>query len=299
MNSPSSPRLLAATDLSAASQRAAERAAALARSCGGNLTLLHATGGSALDELHHWLGLDGPAEQSLLSQARRQLHEQADELAQRHGGLLIEERLCAGAVLGEVQVAADSLPADLVVVGARGHNSLSKLALGSTAERLLQRSHRPLLVVRSPSDAPYRRLLVPVDFSDWSDATMRLLRRLLPKAHLLLLHAWQVPFEDKLRFAGVDQGTFAHYRHTTRVSATQRLHQLAASHGLGPQDWSPLLVEDEAAHAIVAQAQGCDLIAIGKHGRNAAEDLLLGSVTRQVLAEYSADMLVATVPPPQ
>ena len=37
-----------------------------------------------------------------------------------------------------------------------------------------------------------------------------------------------------------------------------------------------------------------DLIVIGKHGRSAAEELLLGSVTKHVLGEGQADVLVST-----
>jgi len=40
----------------------------------------------------------------------------------------------------------------------------------------------------------------------------------------------------------------------------------------------------------------CDLVVLGKHGRSAAEDLLLGSVTKHVLAEGRSDVLVATLP---
>ncbi len=36
------------------------------------------------------------------------------------------------------------------------------------------------------------------------------------------------------------------------------------------------------------------LIAIGKHGRNMVEELLLGSVTKHVLAESAGDVLVST-----
>ncbi|MEO7854889.1 MAG: universal stress protein [Rubrivivax sp.] len=40
--------------------------------------------------------------------------------------------------------------------------------------------------------------------------------------------------------------------------------------------------------------QACDLIVVGKHGRNVMEDLLLGSVTSHVLAESVGDVLVST-----
>jgi len=37
----------------------------------------------------------------------------------------------------------------------------------------------------------------------------------------------------------------------------------------------------------------CDLIVLGKHGESMVEELLLGSVTKQVLAESQGDVLVS------
>lgn len=42
------------------------------------------------------------------------------------------------------------------------------------------------------------------------------------------------------------------------------------------------------------QAVDADLITVGKHGAHIAEELLLGSVTKHVLAESQCDVLVIT-----
>ena len=47
------------------------------------------------------------------------------------------------------------------------------------------------------------------------------------------------------------------------------------------------IVENEQSH-------DCDLVVLGKHGQSATVDLLLGSVTKHVLAEGNADVLVST-----
>ncbi len=50
----------------------------------------------------------------------------------------------------------------------------------------------------------------------------------------------------------------------------------------------------DAAQTIIdeAQTQHYDLIVMGRHGANVAEEFLLGSVTKRVLAESSSDVLV-------
>ena len=202
-------------------------------------------------------------------------------------------------MIDEIAREADALDAGLVVTGARGSGLVRRLALGSTSDRLLRRTTRPLLVVRRKLHGPYRRVLVALDFSRWSAQSILLARLVAPHGRLLLLHAYQVPFEEKLRFAGVDAETIDHYRAQSRADATQRLHALASASGLKPFEWDPCIMEGDASRSIVEQEQKkhCDLVVLGKHGQSPAEDLLLGSVSKHVLAEGSSDVLVSVAHP--
>jgi nucleotide-binding universal stress UspA family protein len=290
-------QILAATDLSAVSRHAAERAASVAAASGAALRLQHVVSGSALDELRTWLGAGTAPEQAVLAAARQQLHALASQIGLAQG-LDVQADLSTGVALDALLASADQHQADLLVLGARGASTLRRLALGSTAERLLRRSQRPLLVVRQKVHERYRRVLVPVDFSPWSGVTLALAQRVAPQAHLVLLHTYEAPFVDKLRFAGVDEATVEQYRRQAQAQASQQLHALAHEQGLAPGSWTPRLLPGEAWPRIIEQEQeqDCDLIALGKHGRHAAEELLLGSVTKTVLAEAQGDVLVATLP---
>jgi nucleotide-binding universal stress UspA family protein len=288
--------ILAATDFSAPARHAAERAARLAHETGAALTLMHVLPNAPLLELRQWLGKEHAVEQHLNDDAKRQLRSLASELrAHRH----VEVRTinANGSVLDEISREAQAAGAALLVLGARGAGFMRRLVLGSTSERLLRRTARPLLVVRQTPREPYRRVLVAVDFSPWSAHAVALARLVAPHARLMLLSAFQVPFEEKLRFAGVDAATIDHYRRQARAEATQRLHALAAASGLKPGAWEPCIVEGDASLRIVEHEQemDCDLVVLGKHGQSAAEDLLLGSVSKHVLAEGTSDVLVSTV----
>jgi len=287
--------ILVATDFSAPARHAADRAALLAHESGAALTLMHVLPGGALQALRQWLGTGHAMEQGLHDEARLQLDELAGQL--RAGRqVAVRPVHASGAVLDEIGREAQALDADVLVLGARGAGFMRRLVLGSTSERLLRRTTRALLVVRQPPREPYRRVLLALDFSPWSARAIALARQVAPHARLVLLHAWQVPFEEKLHFAGVDAATIDHYRQRARAEATQRLHALADAAGLQPGAWEPCIVEGEASQRIIEheQAQGCDLVVLGKHGQSVTEDLLLGSVSKHVLAEGSADVLVCT-----
>jgi nucleotide-binding universal stress UspA family protein len=287
--------ILAVTDFSAPARHAADRAARLAHETGAPMTLMHVISGSALMDLRQWLAADQSLEPQLLADARQQLKRLADEL-QVARQVAVRAVAASGAVLDEIGREADALEAGLLVLGARGAGFLRRLVLGTTSERLVRRTTCPVLVVRHSAHEPYRRALLALDFSPWSAQAVKVARRVAPHARLVLLNAYQVPFEEKLRFAGVEAATIDHYRQQARLQAVQRVHALAQAAGMRPGTWDPCIVEGDASQRIVEQEQelDCDLVVVGKHGQSAAEDLLLGSVTQHVLAEGGVDVLVST-----
>jgi nucleotide-binding universal stress UspA family protein len=288
--------VLVATDFSPHARHAADRAARLAHETHAALTLMHVLPGDALARLREWLGAASPPEAQMAAEAHRHLNELAQALQQRHQ-VAVRTHAAVGAAIDELLAHADAIDASLLVLGARGAGVLRRLVIGSTAERLVRRTLRPVLVVRQMAHESYRRALVALDFSPWSARALAQARRVAPHARLVLLTVFEVPFEDKLRFAGVEASTIDAYRQQARATATQRLHASAQAAGLSAGQWEPCVVEGDAWMRIVEKELelDCDLVVLGKHGQSAAQELLLGSVTRQVLAEGSADVLVSTV----
>lgn len=288
--------IITATDFSAPSRHAAQRAALLARSSGATLTLQHTVGGSALDDLRRWLADDSQAAGAIEADARQRLEELAAEMA-RAQGITVTTHLSIGHPVEQVIRHADEVDAGLVVTGTRGAGFFRGVVVGSTAERIAKRSARPVLMVRQLPHEAYRRILVPVDFSPWSRSAIDLARQIAPDASLVLMHAVELPFEGKMRVAGVADDTVMRYRDAARREAQQRLHELAADTGLdtgrvrlstpgGADPWM-LIVQEE-------QERDCDLVVIGRQGRHAVDEFLLGSTTRMVIAEGAADVLVAS-----
>ena len=103
-----------------------------------------------------------------------------------------------------------------------------------------------------------------------------------------------MPFEGKLRYAGVEEDSINRYCIVARQSALQRMRQLSEEGGLALGATRYCVQGDASRHAIEQeQEQDCDRIVLGKHGRNALEELLLGSVTKHALAESNCDVLVS------
>ena len=292
-------RILAATDLSGPSRHAVDRAVRLADETGARLAALHVVGQGAVDGLRRMLGEDTPeVEARILDEARGALDRLLAELVATRS-VSAEARVAVGVIVGEIVAQAEAEDADLLVLGARGEGFLRHLLLGTTAERLLRKTNRPVLLVRQLPHDHYRRVVVAVDFSASSVAALRLARTLAPAAELVLLHAFEVPFEGKLQFAGVTDVAIARYRHQARQDALRELEAFAAAAGSAAAGARLSVHHGEPSRVILEreQQEDCDLLVVGKRGKSVVEELLLGSVTKHVLAEASGDVLVASAGP--
>ncbi|HMO47473.1 MAG TPA: universal stress protein [Rubrivivax sp.] len=285
--------IVAATDLSASSRDACERAALLARTRGAQLTLMHALASSALDELRR--SGEAADAQAIEDDARARLHAQAAELQQRHGAS-VAEHLAAGHPLSEIVDLAERLDAELLVTGTRGSGAPRGVVIGTMAERITRFTKRPVLLVRQAVRGPYRRVLVPVDFSPWSLGAVLVADRIAPEATLVLMHAVELPFERRRRRFGVADQSLARQRERARDAAQSQLRALAAQTGLAAERLLPSAPEGEDPWVLIAQQErqhDCELIVMGRQGRHALGELMLGSTTRRVLAECRADVLVS------
>lgn len=286
-------RILAATDLSAPARHAVERGFRIAAATGTDYSVLHALELDAMDSMREWLGesLDS-VKRKLEDQARETLSQQLHATSR---SMAAEAMIVSGAPLTTIIERADALDADLLVLGAHGNDFLRHLALGSMASRLLRKTTRhPVLVVKQAPHEDYRRLLIPVDFSPVSVQAIRFARQLAPAADIVLLNAFEAPFEGKLTYAGVEETVIRRYRDAAREEAWHRMRHLAVEAGLEIGDYTPLVVHGDPSQQIIEQEQerDCDLIVMGKHGQHVMEELLLGSVTKHVLAESQGDVLV-------
>jgi nucleotide-binding universal stress UspA family protein len=286
--------VVAPTDLSALARHAVVRASLLAAELGARLSLQHVVNAGALDTLRHLLDADAAGlHDKLLAEVRGEVEVLAAEMHRRHG-VTPELHLAVGGVLGEIVGHAEAIDADLLVMGARGAGFMRELLIGSTTERVLRKSVRPMLVVKQIAHEPYRRVLVPVDFSARALEALEFAQRVAPQAEFVLLHAFEVPFEGKLRYAGVEENALSSLRVNARREAGAQMNELVARAGLDENRVRRIVVHGEATTQILEQEQeqDCDLIVIGKRGHGLLGEMLLGSVTKHVLARSTADVLV-------
>lgn len=173
--------VLVATDLSARTDRAVDRATQLAREWGVRLMVLHAI--EPESRLH--------ALPELANQAMREvlLDPEAD----------VDIVPALGPAPTVIVDAAKSADCGLIVTGVARLNHVGDYFIGTAVDHVVRHATVPVLVVkRRPHDA-YRTIVVATDYSSCSRLALLTAAELFPDAAIHLVHAYHVPYEAWLR----------------------------------------------------------------------------------------------------
>lgn len=236
----------------------------------------------------------------------------SDELLADHEAAL-ERALAAqaervGALSGEIsgfrltpappalalEEAAKKFDAGLIVVGpAESGTRIGRRLLGSTSDRLLRHSGRPILLARSPFVELPQQVLLPVDFSRPSMEALAWgsdLLRAFGEAHWPAVEALFVlsPFPDQaeLQFTSSQ---------VERLALDELDRALAKLKGAGPI--GKRIRIGRPGEEILAEIhdRAVDLVILGTHGRTGLERFMLGSVASDVTRDARCSVII--VPP--
>ncbi|VTU41210.1 universal stress protein UspE [Variovorax sp. PBS-H4] len=270
--------ILAVTDFSKQGDHALARAGHLSAEHGATLKLLCVA---------------YPGEPPPPDAACRLAHH-ALQLHQRHG---IRVRAVSQLAFSLDDVLASARSADLLVWGTARARGVRAFLAGQPVEAVLRRCQRPVLVVRRPAEAPYRSLVVAVDFTDASRTLVDLGFALNQQAEVALFHAVSTANEDKLRYAEVSEHAIKVYREQCRRYAQDRMFWLTDSYDARRNRVLSAIGHGDPARQVLVQQQrgGAELVVVGKHPASAFSDFLFGSVAQRVL-DYGRDSDVLVVP---
>jgi nucleotide-binding universal stress UspA family protein len=286
--------LLVATDFSVDGNNAVRRAALLAHEHGARLHILHVVNSAGCKPLRDWfsptIDIDLKA-----AQARNALQCMAVEISGAYDVTSSIEVVVGDPLETLMQ---ESERADLVVLGRRGHGRLKELLVGATVDRMLRTCRRPILVIRTPVEQSYRRILVPIDFTASSDAAIRVAARMRHKTGMHVFHAINSQREAVLRDTDVPEHIIRETRVMEEAGTNARMRRKVARLGLDSTPMSFALEYGPAVRSILRQAQklGADLIVAGKQGRSTVGGFLLGNVSSRVLSGSECDMLIVPRP---
>ncbi len=285
--------ICAATDFSTPARRAVARAVLLAEAHRARLVVFN-----ALDIPADGLEAMGASPSELARHFRGQLRREVVRASREGGRRRVESDFRFGKPFVEIVRAAREAGSELIVLGAHGERGVRESLLGTTAEKVIRKSELPVLVVKRPPRREYVRVLVALDFSEYSRKALELALRVAPGACLHLLHAYGSLSQMRLAQAGLG----GILRTADAAAAREQLERVRAAmdeflaridlRGHEPrihlEEGSP---ETRLPEAVKAVRPG--LLVVGTHGRTGLAHAMLGSVAETAIREAPSDVLVA------
>jgi nucleotide-binding universal stress UspA family protein len=278
-------KILLATDLTPACDRAFDRAAQLAAAWNAELIACHVVEASSL---RSW-GIE------------RRVHNAETEMERLVRGVRLRKKLAHHIVIGDPAERtlkyAEQVGADFLVTGPAHGKIIGDKLLGSTAARILRQAQQPVLAVRRRPEAPYTTVAVAVDFSAPSRRAFRCGQLLFPQARFTLVHAYEVSpdFGGRNEDKSLDVLEAEEKARIARV-ATQDFADLIASGRAGSK--AETVLEQGTPQAVLTsyvERNWPDLVVAGTRGQSGSQETLMGSVAEGLLKSLPCDVLAVPV----
>jgi nucleotide-binding universal stress UspA family protein len=197
----------------------------------------------------------------------------------------------------EICAYVDANNIDLVIMGTHGRTGLSHLFAGSVAEAVVRGASCPVMTVRvgkkSAEVTPYFDILVPVDFSPFSQKALRYgftLARLF-EANLHLLHVIDQPIHPT--HYGLGEDLVMRLNPEVPQRSHEELRRLVSPFVSAEVKYQTHVRDGRAYSEIVrfVAERECDLVVMGTHGLSGLEHFLLGGTTEKVMRHASCPVL--------
>ncbi len=275
-------KIVCATDLQPRSASVISRATWLARKLQGELTMFHAV------EPHEPRGL---ALEQRVWRADAHLRSRfADDLAKP------QLRVRVGNPSRRIVEFVNENSTDLVVLGAHSAQSEPTRFRRSIADRVLNETRRPVLIVRHEPEIEYGRVMLALDISEESAAALQLTESLAFAGDEITfaVHAYHPPYEGMMASIGMGLDQIDTHARVWREEFATGVRQFLRRHSQDPWRYRLILAEDRPVPGILAVAARIqpDLLVLGARAQGPMLHALLGSVGNEVAASASCDVLL-------
>jgi len=276
-------KIAVATDFSARSDQAVLRAKLIAQKTGAELALIH-----IVDD-------DQPEEVIVSSRSIAMSVLRGIARTLENDGVAADPVVGVGDIARGILAAADAVAADLIVVGPHRKRP-ADVFIGTTVERVVRRSERPLLVAVGSPSKHHRRTLLAIDFDDASKAAARAALDLGVFDHtdVVVMHAFDAMGDGLMLRTFAPPSEVNAYRAGERINTISALHDLLGELSLPVSTTRVVAMNGSPARTILesAEHEAADLIIVGTNQRKGFARLLVGSIAGDVIRDTQRDILI-------
>lgn len=274
--------VLVAIDCSVMAWEALKRAISIAKKKDAQLIVLHVIEPPFI-ELPFLKSVDK-------NEIKQQIANKIDELnadANLKYILLFESGLAVGTITRKVEITK----ADLLVIGIHGKDDISNNYFGSTALKLIQKTHIPVLIVKNEVNNSYQKILAPTNLSDYSKESILFANALFTKPSIKYLYAFESVDEvQALRYhIGIEQ--LHEFKLDLFLEAKTASEKFMKEVGEGRMElivYKASINEDLLAFITKDEY---DLLVLGSKGVNNLNSFVFGSTASYLIQRSPIDVL--------
>ncbi|HLV39946.1 universal stress protein [Xanthomarina sp.] len=185
--------------------------------------------------------------------------------------------------------ASEKIIANLVIVGSGNKSSDEAFQLGSTAEKIVKKSNKPVFVIKNGRALNIKNIICPVDFSRESSRALNsaiIISRMVD-AKLVILSVYS---HFKHSFAKLDATPINELRH---LEHEKEFRSFLEGFNLIDLNFEKEIVGGEPSEEILKyiKKNKSDLLIMGATGRSGISKILMGSVTEKVIREVPCSFI--------
>ncbi len=205
------------------------------------------------------------------------------------------EALCGVNVVESIIEYITANDIDVVVLGTHGRQGINRFIMGSVAEKIVRIAPCSVLTVRCEEVAALENILIPIDFSEYSNKALRVAvdvasryNAALHILHVIEKHSYPAIYKESVR-RGKD------WIHDAKARTKEEVERLLKEYSADGLTTKLHITEGHPSRDIITftRENKVDLIIVATHGLRGLNYLLMGSVAEKVVR--FADCPVITV----
>lgn len=278
-------RILVPVDFTKTSITALEVACGIAEKAKAGIHVLHVVEEASPDSYK----IDGEWQQDnweeklftfkLLEKAKKQLETLVHD--PRFSSVTVEGELRLGNAFHGINAIITEQHVDLVVMGTNGHSKLEDMMIGTNTEKVVRRSHCPVLSVRKkPSTADFKNIVYATAMSKDEIVFSRIIKRT------------QQIYDSTIHLVRINTPGDFQRDHVVKN------YMLKFAKSLGLKNYTINVYNDineEEGIIYYAESINADLIAMATHGRTGFAHVMAGSIAEDVVGHAKRPVLTFVV----
>jgi len=275
-------KILVPTDFSKPAMIAAEVAADIAKKGNAELTLLHVVEEAVGNSLNveGQVTADGRWEErlftmKLIEKAKKQLTKLVED--PKFDGIRVKQELRIGSPYHGMNTIITEKKVDLVVMGTAGNSGLEQMIIGSNTEKIVRRSHCPVLTVHAkPASKEFKNIVYATSMEKDEEVFSRIVR------------ATQKLYDGTIHLVRINTpGNF-------QRDVVVKKYMQGFAKKLQLKNFTLNVfndVSEEEGIIYFADSINADLVAMATHGRTGFAHVLAGSIAEDVVSHSKRPVL--------